>query len=302
MDRLPPLDDLHVFAVAARHRSFKLAAASLHVTPGAVSHRIRALEQMMGVPLFERLTRRVELTRAGHDLARAMEEALARIRAGVALIQPDAVAGPLTVSVLSSFAARWLLPRLSLFQTAWPEIILTVDADDRLNDMSGEGPHVGVRFGEGHYPGLSVTPIAGDRAFPVCSPQFLSLHPIRVLADLHHVTLLQDARACGDGSGVDWASWLSSASDQKSLRLDANTGPRFSHAHLVVQAALDGQGVGMARASLVRDALARGQLVRPFVHVVPSRFGYYLVCGHAQAAHPRICAFRDWLISAVDWL
>ena len=293
---LPSLDDLHCFAVAARHLSFQRAAAELHVTPSAVSHRMKALEQRLDVRLFVRLTRRLELTPEGAALALAVEDGVARIRHGVEALRAPAADGPLTVGAPTSFATRWLLPRLPRFAALHPGIPVTLAAEDRLAELGRDGIDVAVRFGPGRYPGLDAAKLADDALFPVCSPALLAGAPVREPADLLSRPLLHDVVAARDGSGCGWADWLAGTG----LAVP-EAGPRFSQAHLALQAACDGQGVALARASLVVDDLAAGRLVRPLARSVPPRFAYFLVCRPGQAGHPRIRAFRDWLAGAVDW-
>lgn len=296
MPPLPSLDDLHCFAVAARHLSFQRAAAELSVTPSAVSHRIKGLELRLGTRLFLRLTRRLALTPEGAALAASVEGGIALIRQGVEALRAPDLAGPLTVGAPASFAARWLVPRLAAFQSAYPGIEVTLAADDRLSDLAGDGVDLAVRFGPGLYPGLDCAELAGDRLFPVAAPALAARHgdwtPERVAAE----TLLHDAVAARDGSGGGWADWFEGTGVPA-----PEAGPRFTQAHLALQAAADGQGVALARASLVVDDLAAGRLVRLGERSVPARFAYRLVGRPERAGHPRLRAFADWIGGAVDW-
>jgi len=296
-NRIPPLDDLYAFAVVARRGSFRHAAEELNVTPSAISHRIRDLELRLGRRLFDRLTRRVELTPDGARLAAGILESFDRIGEAVAALSPAERNPGLNVSALSSLTARWLVPRLADFHARHPGISLNLSAEDRLSDLSDRNVDLAIRFGSGTYPGLHAERLAGDRAFPVCSPAYAHAHPLNGLDDLRRVTLIHDVAAGRDGSGADWGSWLKGTG----LKADLDGGPRFSHAHLAIQAAVEAHGIAMARASLVVDDLAAGRLTRPFGHSVPTRFAYYTVCRPEMAQHPRILAFRSWLSGAVDW-
>jgi LysR family glycine cleavage system transcriptional activator len=303
--RRPPLADLHAFEAAARHLSFTRAANELSVTQGAVSQRIRALEDALGVRLFQRLTRALALTPEGADLAAAVRDGLARIDEGLDAVErrrraaSDAAAGaaarPLLVSVLSSFAGKWLLPRLAHFRALHPEIDVTILADDRLADIAAGEVDLGIRFGGGIYPGLRSTRLLGDAAFPVCRPRLLAAAdgpPLRTPDNLVRHTLLHDATAERDASGCTWADWARSVG----IGLRCETGPRFSQTHLAIQAAIDGMGIAIGRATLVADDISAGRLVQPFRHAVPTTYAYHIVRpAERRPMHPGAGPFADWL-------
>jgi LysR family glycine cleavage system transcriptional activator len=292
MPRLPSLDSLHVFAVAARHLSFTKAAAELHRTQSAVSHRVKTLEAEIGLLLFHRITRRLELTDAGRALARQIDQSLSDIAR--TLLEIDRrEARQLVVTLLPSVASRWLMPRLSRFCDQNPDIDVRVIADARVLDLRAEGIDAAIRFGLGKYTGYAVTSLMPDNVLPVCSSSFAEARgPITTIDALLEWPLLHDSTTEGDGSQSDWRSWLDALS-----RSDAtcNSGQRFSDAGLLIEATLHGLGVALTRYSLVADYLANGALVCPLPLITPTAFAYYLVVRPEATALPKIVRFRDWL-------
>jgi LysR family glycine cleavage system transcriptional activator len=226
-DRLPPLHALRAFEAAARHLSFKRAAAELHVTPGAVSHQVKLLESLLGVPLFRRLTRALELTAEGHLLLPKVGEGLATLHSAFEQLRSRNERCALNVHAPPNFAARWLIPRLNGFTSAHPELALhlaarpsMIDGRDpggelvqRTNDARDDAPVVSIRFGTGHYPGAHVDEVFAAEYVPVCSPRLLrGDHPLRKPQDLGAHTLLHDdtvleetARPTGATGSRRWA-------------------------------------------------------------------------------------------------
>jgi LysR family transcriptional regulator, glycine cleavage system transcriptional activator len=293
MPRFPPLDALHVFAVAARHLNFTTAAAELHRTQSAVSHRIKALEAELGVPLFIRLTRRLELTPAGHALAQHMNQSFAEIARIIAGFGKLEEAQRLRVTALPSVAARWLTPRLSRFFDLCPDIEVQVIAEAQLVDLRAEGIDLAVRFGRGQYAHHVVSLLMRDRMLPVCSPGFVAEHgPITTADGLLALPLVHDSATENDQSRSDWRSWL----DQLGLRAPAHLGgPRFSNAELSIEAAARGIGVALGRFSLVADYLADGTLVSPIPIATLTAYSYYVVALPESAALPKVARFCRWL-------
>lgn len=292
MARIPPLDSLHVFAVAARHLSFTKAAAELHRTQSAVSHRIKALETEIGVLLFNRMIRRLELTDAGRALAHQVDQALSDIERTIATLDRRE-ARRLTVTLLPSVASRWLMPRLPRFLEQNPDIDVRVIADARVLDLRTAGVDAAVRFGLGHYTGYAVTPLMPDKVLPVCISSFAEARsPIKTIDALLEWPLLHDSTTESDGSRSDWRSWLHELG-----RSDAtfDAGQRFSDAGLLIEAAVHGLGVALARCSLVADYLANGTLICPLPLGTPTAFAYYLVVRPEAITLPKIARFRDWL-------
>lgn len=293
MPRLPPLDALHVFAVAARHLNFTSAAAELHRTQSAVSHRIKALEAELGVPLFIRRTRRLELTPAGRALAHHMSQSLAEITRIIAEFDKPAGTQRLRVTALPSVASRWLTPRLPRFFDLCPEIEVQVIAEAQLLDLRAEGIHLAVRFGRGQYPRHSVSRLMTDRVLPVCSPKFVAEHgPISTIAELLALPLVHDSAAESDESQSDWRSWLDQVGRLAAAQL---SGQRFSNADLSIEAAVRGIGVALGRFSLVADGLSDGRLVSPLPIATSTAYSYYIVALPESALLPKVVSFCRWL-------
>jgi LysR family transcriptional regulator, glycine cleavage system transcriptional activator len=294
--RLPNLGAVRVFEAAARHLSFTKAAGELAVTPAAVSNQIRTLEEQLGVRLFWRTSRTVRLTRAGETLLAAAGEALDLI--GQAAERIAGTGGPrmLTVTSTTSFAVKWLVPRLDRFRARHPDIDVRIDVSDRLTDFARDEAQVGIRFGSGVYPGLRADLLSEEFVFPVCSPRLLEgAHPLRRPDDLRHHTLLHVPWQMQGESWPDWRMWLLAAGVEG---IDATRGIYFNETSIAIQAAIDGQGVALGDTSLVAHDLERGRLVRPFDLSLksPSRFAYYVVAPRATADRPLVKAFRDWVL------
>ncbi len=287
--RLPPLNALRAFEAAARHLSFTRAADELHVTQTAISHQIKGLEERLGVRLFRRLPRGLLLTEEAQRYLPPVRDAFDRIAAATAQLAAGSSSGSLTVSVLPSFAAKWLVPRLGRFRAAHPDLDLRISSSSQLVDFARDDVDVGIRMGRGNYPGLRVDRLFGESVVPVCSPELLSgPHPLRRPVDLRHHVLLHD----DDHTG--WQLWLELAGVEG---VDARRGPILTDSAMVVQAAADGQGVALARSVLAAGDLAAGRLVRPFEVSLPHDLAYYLVSPEATAEQPKIRAFRAWVLA-----
>ena len=291
--RLPPLNSLRAFEAAARHLSFARAAEELHVTPAAVSHHIKALEEDLGVKLFRRINRAVLLTAAGQACAAGLSDAFDRMAAALERLRAQESGGSLTVSTSPALAAKWLVPRLERFQALCPDIDVRVSAAMRLVDFAREDVDVAIRYGTGSYPGLLVELLLTNEVVPVCAPALLE-GPCRLRApeDIRHHTLLHDDTATSDGAYPNWAMWLRAAGLEG---IDPSRGPRFDYPGLVLEAAAAGDGVALALSSVAAADIAAGRLVRPFAVAVPTPFAYYVVCPQATAGRPKVAAFRQWL-------
>ena len=290
--RLPPLNALRAFEAAARHLSFTRAADELHVTQTAISHQIKALEERLGVRLFRRLPRGLLLTEEAQRYLPPVRDAFDRIAAATEQLAAGGSGGRLTVSVLPSFAAKWLVPRLGRFRAAHPDLDLRISASSQLVDFARDDVDIAIRMGRGRYPGLRVDRLFGESMVPVCAPELLSgPHPLRRPEDLRHHVLLHD----DDHTG--WQLWLELAGVEG---VDPRRGPIFTDSAMVVQAAAEGQGVALARRVLAAGDLAAGRLVQPFEVSVPHDLAYYLVSPEATAEQPRIRAFRAWLLAEAE--
>ncbi len=256
MRRLPPLSQLRAFEAAARHRSFKLAAAELSVTAAAISHQIRQLEAGLGLPLFERHTRRVEPTAAARSLYPVLRESFDAIAQAVAALEPPRAQG-VTLAVTPAFASHWLLPRLPRFQATHPRIELRILASPDVVDLAAGGADLAVRYGGSREPDVDSIELATDRFLPVASPRL----KLRTAADLAAQRLIHFDWHRPATDRPTWSRWLR----QTRLRHgDARGGLRFSEEGHAIQAALAGQGVALLSRTLVEDELARGLLVAPF--------------------------------------
>ena len=293
MPRLPSIDSLYVFAVAARHLSFTAAAAELHRTQSAVSHRVKALETEIGARLFERSAGGLELTAAGRALARQVEQAISDISRTLAEIGRAAEPRKLRITLLPSVASRWLMPRLPRFFAQHPDVEVQVIADARVLDLRAEQIDLAIRFGHGRYRGHVATLLMGDRVLPVCAPRLVDGRGAVASIDaLLGLPLLHDSGSEGDGSLSDWHSWLDQLGQAD---LPHRAGQRFSHAGLAIEAAVLGLGVALARLSLVTDYLANGGLICPLALSTDTAFSYHLVALPQVAGLPEVVLFSDWL-------
>ena len=259
--RLPSLNALKAFEAAARHESFTRAAAELNVTQGAVSHQVKALEAELGLKLFNRQPQRLVISEVGRDYLVVVRDAFDRIAAGTDHLLQRQNAGVLTVSTSPNFASKWLVHRLGRFAELHPTIDLRVSATLHHVDFAREDVDVAVRHGEGTAPGLHITRLYTEELVPVCSPGLLrGRHPLRKPADLVHHTLLHlDHRQ-------DWSKWLDAAGVTGA---DLSRGPVLNQASMCIDAAVDGQGVALARTGLAAWDLIAGRLVRPFSLALP---------------------------------
>ncbi|MBE9557425.1 MAG: transcriptional regulator GcvA [Proteobacteria bacterium] len=289
--RLPPMNTLRAFEAAARNLSFTLAAEELHITQAAVSHQIKVLEQALGVRLFRRLNRAIRLTEEGQEFVGEVRKALSHLATAVEkLAAPDA-GGPLTISVLPSFASKWLVPRLGRFRDKHPEIDVRISPSTQLTDFRRDDVDLVVRYGKGEYEGLHSVWLMTEDIFPVCSPALLNgPNALSKPEDLRRHTLLHD-----DGY-VDWTMWLLVAGVSG---IDLRQGPFFTDSAFVIQAAAEGQGVALARGALAAGDIAAGRLVKPFNIAIPTEYAYYVLSPKATSHHPKIAAFREWLLEEV---
>ena len=283
-----PLNALRAFEAAGRHLSFSKAADELHVTPAAVGHQIKQLEDFLGVPLFVRYNRAVQLTESGHALLPATRDGLERLRAGVENVNRLQQTRPLVISVVPSFGGKWLLHRMDKFRAEHPEIELRIDATIRVVDLAAEGIDVAIRYGSGDYPGLRVDCLLDDEIVPVCSPELLAgKHPLRKPEDLRHHVLLQAEWNPQYATWPDWPMWLKAAGLED---LEVKYSAKYSGEvqTMLIDAAVKAKGVALASIVLVAEDLAAGRLVRPFEISYPLNFCYYLVSLESVAYTPKV--------------
>ena len=289
---LPPLTALRTFEVAARHLSFTRAAAELHVTQTAVSHQVRLLETQLGTALFRRLPRRIALTRDGQAWARELTEIFSRLADVNRRLRGRARADRpmVSVSVVPSFAARWLVPRLGRFFARHRGFDVHLSPTEHLVDFAVEAVDVGIRWGGGQYPGLVVDKLADDALVVVCAPSLPARRRLGAPADLaRHVLLSDDARDA-------WPRWFAA---QGVPGIETTRGPVLTDSSMLVEAAVRGQGVALARWSLAVDDVHAGRLVLPFPRVRPMATdnSYFLVSPRENLSRPAVRAFRDWVLA-----
>jgi LysR family glycine cleavage system transcriptional activator len=292
MDRLPPLNALRAFEAAARHLSITVAADELHVTPGAVSRQIRMLEEVLGIQLLHRGHRQITLTRPGEDYYRAVTRAMDALREATLRLTKRARRKQLKVRAYTTFAMRWLIPRLSSFHVANPgiEVLLTASlepVDFRKEDIDGA-----IRLGDGKWSGVNAYRLVSNVLLPVCSPALLAASATKVKkpADLQHQTLLHSiARA------DDWRYWLEAAGVDK--QVDARGGMTYQSSAMAYAAAAEGQGFAIAQRFLVEADLQAGKLVAPFRQTVDmGDFTYYLMTPADRKESPSMATFRQWML------
>ena len=295
--RLPPLNALRAFEVAARHGGFTRAAKELHVTPAAVSHQIKTLESHLNVALFRRLPRGREITEAGRKLLPHLARGFDHFARAVEDLGAGGLAGPLVISTAPSFATLWLVPRLASFLHAYPDIQLSVLGLEVPPDLSSGEVDIRLPYGMGSYPGLTTSLIMREQIFPVCAPSLLNQSRLRRFTDLRHHTLLHDINTGPEEPSMTWRRWLR---DAGVAGVDPDRGLKVSNSILLIEAAVRGQGVALGRMSLVGDHLATGRLVRPLKASRPADYAYYAVTTRSGAERPRVQAFLGWLEAQVE--
>jgi LysR family glycine cleavage system transcriptional activator len=287
--QLPPLNALKAFEAAARHESFTRAAEELCVTQGAVSHQVKALEAELGLKLFNREHQRLLITEGGRAYLAVVRDAFDRIADGTQRLLQRQSGGALTVSTSPNFAAKWLVHRLGRFAEAHPEIDLRVSASLQHIDFAREDIDLAIRHSDGNAAGLHVTRLCAEELFPACSPKLLSgRNPLRKPSDLGRFPLLH----VNDRQG--WSQWLDFAGI---TGVDPSRGPVLNQASMAIDAAVDGQGVVLARTALAAWDLIGGRLVRPFDLAMPVSYAYWIVCPKTVAKLPKIVAFSEWLLA-----
>ena len=295
--RLPPLNALRAFEVAARHLSFSKAAEELHVTPAAISQQIKILENDLGVMLFRRINRGLLLTDNGQLLLPDLNAGFDKLHHAVETVRQNQRYRPLTVTLTPSFASQWLIPRLERFWQKHPTIEVRIDATLRLVDFLHEETDMGIRYtDEKDSKDLVMIPLAEEAIIPVCSPNLLQTkHPLTTLADLHHHTLLHSTPYADERTWSNWRYWFRAIEAEEMLPL-AEKGPQFSLFNMAIQAAIAGQGVALVSSLLVADDLAAGRLVQPIPLQAVGTHKHYLVYPQQSVGNRRIEAFQNWLL------
>ena len=291
--RLPSLNALKAFEAAGRLSSVTAAADALAVTPSAISRQVRQLEEDLDLQLFRRSRTGLVLTDSGTALLAGLSDGFQRIALAVDVVRPRPESPVITVSMLSTFAMRWLLPRLGSFNEAHPDIEVRLSTSVELVDLARGDIDCAIRFGRGEWPGLISDRLFADSLTAVCSPALLAKGPpLEAPEDLRAHTLLH-ARLRAD----HWRIWLHAAGIDD---LDPRAGPVFETRNFVIQAALQGLGVAVIDPALVGEELASGRLVQPFPRILALEGAYFLVRHPSKAKVKRVAAFRDWLLSEVN--
>lgn len=287
--RLPSLNALKAFEATARQESFTRAADELCVTQGAVSQQVKGLEAELGVRLFRRERQRLVITDAGRTYLEVVRDAFDRLAMGTERLLQRQNSGVLTVTTSPNFAAKWLVHRLGRFSEAHPGIELRISASIQHVDFAREDIDLAIRHGVGQWPGLHVTRLCVEELFPVCSPKLTrGRGALRSPRDLKQHTLLH-----ADDTG-DWVKWLKLVGVDD---VDVRRGTVFNQASMAIDAAVDGQGIALARTALAAWDLLSGRLVRPFPQVLQAPYALWIVCPISAAALPKIATFRGWLLN-----
>ena len=287
---------LRAFEAVARHLNFRAAAEELSLTQSAVSRQIQSLEDDVGVSLFLRHTRAVELTGAGAQLLRAVLPSLERIDGTVRMIRQSAGRKSVAISTWASFASMWLIPRLEAFQQAHPDIDIRIDATDASVDLDTTDVDLALRYSvPGHVP-AQARRLFGEQLTPVISPWLLKSGPrLQDAQDLTRFALIEASDAHRN-QHLEWLSWQRWFDQQGLRRFEPKRWLYFNYAHQIVQAALTGQGVALARLPLIAESLASGDLVEFLPQKrMDSPMAYWLIVGPRSAARPEVQAFCSWI-------
>lgn len=284
--RTPPLHALTAFEAAARHESFSKAAAELYLTHSAISHRIRILEEDLGVRLFLRLNKKVVLTPKGEAFLAVVRDALTKLHQATSQVKKH-TRRRLRVSVLPAFASSWLIQRLGDFYRSCPDIDLEIQATGQLANLKSGEVDVGIRYGAGDWPGLRAERLFSDVVYPVASPEYLaSRRSIRTPEELQGAVLLRNPR-------LPWKPWFQAAG------LDwpePTSGPIYSDVGLMLEAAAIGQGVALARHVLVTEPIQEGRLMRLTDVIAPSHWHFYLAFAPQALEREEVTAFVHWIL------
>lgn len=291
------LNALRAFEASARHQSFSAAAAELNVTPAAVGQLVRTLEDWLGAPVFARSTSgkaRLIPTDAAQRALPEIRAGFDRLALGMERLKEGSTSGVLTVTVSPAFAAKWLLPRLDKFQAICPETDVRLDTSLKPVDFVAQGIDIGVRYGTGHWPGLTAEKLMDEEVYPVCSPELLRMHSsLRQPGGLSGQTLIHDLSMDSHQGFPTWDSWMRKAGLEPGA---SKPGLRINNSAAVLQSAIDGHGVALARSVMARDDLAAGRLLRLYPEIAfQSPLAYYVVYRSDCAGLPRLIKFREWL-------
>jgi LysR family glycine cleavage system transcriptional activator len=292
---LPPLDQLEAFEAAARYLSFTKAADELALTQSAVSRQIKALEDHFEIALFRRLHRALRLTEEGQTLYQAVAETLAGLHEVSARLRRRGESRTVIVTTTPGFAGVWLIPRLTHFTAAHPEVDVRISPANGFINVNRDGVDLAIRYHTREGVGEQAERLFGEVIFPVCSPKLArdKARPLKKPEDLRHHTMLHMEP---DGAGVlqSWSMWL------RALKLEGLVPASVLHFSMydqLIQATLAGQGVGLGRSPLIDSLLRQKKLVAPFKQTMASPRSYYLIPSNAGLRKPEVQAFLGWLRS-----
>ena len=291
---LPPLKSLYYFSVVAEQQSIKAAAEVLFVTQAAVSQQIKTLEAFLGISLFERQHRSLVLTREGKQLLPFLTEAFATINTGVKRLREDTNPNVLTISVLPSFASRWLIPRLQGFYEQYPELTINLSMTEGLEDFKDSNVDLAIRFTKAANGKLHFKPLMKEFVYPVCHPDYLAGKPLDKIRDLLNFKLVDDVDCYGY---IDWDSWLTAQGVDKHIYTNRQ---RYDGSHYVIEAALSQQGIAMVRHSLAAEPVKQGNLVRLFMGMENSAIevgqAHFICAPEHHFGRKKVQLFSEWLI------
>ena len=292
---LPPLNALRAFEAIARHLSFAKAAEELHVTPAALSHQIRALEEQLELELFHRRARSIELTEAGRTLYPGLHAGFESVRGAMAQLDRSRDGNVLVISATPGLVAKWLMPRLWRFLHAHPDIDARVSASLKIADFAAEGVDVAIRLSKENHPELYAERLFNDSVLPVCSPRLVE-QGLRSPADLPRFPLIHYDIPMSMRAPPLWADWFAVAG----LQGDATRGLKVNVADHALDAAVAGAGVSLSFKLIASDDVHSGRLVTPFGPELPLASGYNFVCPKGHEKRPNVRAFRDWLFAEME--
>lgn len=288
--RLPPLLALEAFDAAARFLSFKAAAAELNLTPSAISHRVKQLEQYLGLPLFRRLNREIRLTEAGEDYYNTVRRAFDQVAQVSLRVGRAQQTEELRLSSVPHFAASWIIPNLEELLNRRPGLRVYVESSIRNADFARDAVDAAVRYGAGDWPGLNVTKLTDLSVAPVCTPALLKR--LRKPSDLREVTLIHFSQF-----PHSWSEWLRAAGLPY---FEPKHEVYFDSVSQAIDAAESGLGIALGIAPLIGPRLATGRLVMPFGPLMPLQHAYWLACRKSDAGKPAIQALRNWLLQLMQ--
>ncbi len=285
-ERLPPLQAIYYFHIAAQQGSFKSAAKHLFVTPAAISQQIRQLEEWLGVDLFTRHHRHITLTHEGSVLSRQVEKGFAHIQDGVRLINQDPTPNQLSISTVPSFAQHWLVPRIRQFRQQYPDLAMLIEPSDDIVTFQNSSIDLCIRYGRGDYENLESVWLMDEVLYPVCHPLYQKEKQIYQLEDLNKADLLEDI-----WPDLDWHIWL----DNVGIVHNNPSTMRYNGSLYVLEGALSLQGVALVKHSIVQRYLSEGKLVRIGDMAIKPNYRYYACAPKGYLQREKVVKFIEWL-------